>query len=112
MYAAIDSIAEDLKQKLQEDNEQLVFGAEKFISRYNKLKHSLPLLTSALHRFGLVSNKQERWELAAWPTDSSTSHSSSGRRRKDISRGKVKATPRKPLGLLKGQPPAKEQLNS
>ena len=52
MCAAIDSIAEDLKQKLQEDNEQLVFGAEKFISRYNKLKHSLPLLTPALHRFG------------------------------------------------------------
>ena len=53
MCAAIDSIPEDLKQKLQEEvNEQLVFGAEKFISRYNKQKHSLPLLTSALHRFG------------------------------------------------------------
>ena len=52
MYAAIESIAEDLKQKLQEDNEQLLFGAEKFISCYNKLKQSLPLLTSTLHRFG------------------------------------------------------------
>ena len=47
MCTAIDSIAEDLKQKLQVDNEQLVFCVEKFISHYNKLKHSLPLLTSA-----------------------------------------------------------------
>ena len=36
MCAAIDSIAEDFKQKLQEDNEQPVFGAEKFIFRCNK----------------------------------------------------------------------------
>ena len=35
MCAAIDSIAEDLKQKLQEDSEQLVFGAEKLTSCYN-----------------------------------------------------------------------------
>ena len=49
--SAIDSIAEDLK--LQEDNKQLVFGAEKSIHHYNKLKHNLTLLTSALHQFWL-----------------------------------------------------------
>ena len=115
MCAAIDSIAEDLKQKLQEDNEQLVFGAEKFISRYNKLKHSLPLLTSALHRFGWTyggsvtsrkgGNLRHGRRIAVQAT-------AAGRRRKDLYRGKAKATPGKPLGLLKGQPPAKKQLDS
>ena len=115
MCAAIDSIAEDFKQKLQEDNEQLVFGTEKFISRYNKLKHSLPLSTSALHRFGWTyggsvtsrkgGNLRHGRRIAVQAT-------AAGRRRKDLSRGKAKATPGKPLGLLKGQPPAKKQLDS
>ena len=49
---AIDRLAEDLKQKLREQNEQLLFGVEKFISRYQNLKQSIPLLTSSLYRFG------------------------------------------------------------
>ena len=110
MCAAIDSIAEDLKQKLQEDNDQLVFGAEKFISRYNKLKHSLPLLTSALHRFGWTyggsitsrkgGNLRHGRRIAVQAT-------AGGKRRKGLSRGKARATPGKPL---KGQSPAKKPL--
>ena len=109
MCAAIDSIAEDLKQKLQKDNEQLVFGAEKFISHYSRLKYSLLLLTSALHQFGWTyggsvtsrkgGNLRHGRRIAAQGT-------AAGRRRKDLSQGKAKATPGKPLGLLKGQPPA------
>ena len=94
---------------------ELVFGTEKFISRYNKLKHSLPLLTSALHRFGWTyggsvtsrkgGNLRHGRRIAVQAT-------AAGRRRKDLSRGKAKATPGKPLGLLKGQPPVKKQLDS
>jgi len=51
-HSAIDKIAEDLKQKLEEKNEQLLFGVEKFSSRYESLKGSIPLLTSSLYRFG------------------------------------------------------------
>ena len=111
MCAAIDSIADDLKQKLrEEDNEQLVFGSEKFISRYNKLKHSLPLLTSALHRFGwtysgsVTSRKGGKVRHGRRIPVQATA---AGRRRKGLSRGKAKVTPGKPLGKQKGQPPAK-----
>ena len=48
----IDKIADDLKKKVEVANEQLLFGVEKFTSRYEKLKGSIPLLTSSLHRFG------------------------------------------------------------
>ena len=49
VHSAIDKIAEDLKQKLEEKNEQLLFGVEKFSSRYESLKGSIPLLTSSLY---------------------------------------------------------------
>ena len=52
MCSAINEIAEDLKQKLEENDEQLLFGVEKFTSRYQNLKHSIPLLTSSLYQFG------------------------------------------------------------
>ncbi len=43
----------DLKETLQgATNEQLLFGVEKFITRYSKLKNKVSMLTSALHRFG------------------------------------------------------------
>ena len=87
-----------------------MFGAEKLISRYNKLKHSLPLLTSALHCFGLTyggsvtsrkgGNLQHGWRIAVQAT-------AAGRRRKGLSRGKARGTPGK---SLKGQPPAKKPL--
>ena len=102
------------KLYMQEDNKQLVFGAEKSISHYNKLKHNLTLLTSALHQFWLdirwVSNKKEGgnfrhgWWIAV--------QAIAAGRRKGLSRGKAKVTLGKPLGLLKGQPPAKKQLDS
>ena len=40
------AIAEDLKQKLEENSEQRLFGVEKFTSRYEKLKGSIPVLNS------------------------------------------------------------------
>ncbi len=48
----IDKFADDLKKRLEDTNEQLLFGVEKFTTRYGKLKDSIPLLTSYFHRFG------------------------------------------------------------
>ena len=121
-YAGIHDHIEDIIKNeqndqcmhvLQEDNEQLVFGAEKFISRYNKLKHSLPLLTSALHRFGWTyggSVKSRKGGNLRHGRRIAVQATAAGRRRKDLSRGKARVTPGKPLGLLKGQPPAKKPL--
>lgn len=46
---AIDKIADDLKE---EQNKQFLFVVKKFISRYQNLKGSIPLLTSSLYHFG------------------------------------------------------------
>ena len=100
MCAAIDSIAEDLKQKLQEDNEQLVFGSEKFISRYNRLKHSLPLLTSALHRFG--------WTYGGSVTSRKGGNLRHGRR---IAVQATAAGRRKDLSRVKAKPHQENHLN-
>ena len=56
MCSTIDEIAEDLKQKLEENGEQLLFGVEKFTSRYRGLKQSIPLL---LHFIGLGGPLEE-----------------------------------------------------
>ena len=87
----ISTIANDLKEKLEgTTNEQLLFGVEKFVSRYSKLKNSVPLLTSSLHRFG--------WTFGGTITSNKGGHLRYGRRiavqataaerRKGKSRGK------------------------
>ena len=54
MSVDIDKIAEDLKRKLNEGNDQLILGIEKFINRYEKLKLSPAMLTSSMFRFGWI----------------------------------------------------------
>ena len=54
--SAIDKIADDLKEKLKEQNEQLLFGVEKFTPRYQNMKGSIPLLTSCIALGGLLED--------------------------------------------------------
>ena len=104
MHSAIDNIAKDLKKKLEEKNEQFLFGVEKFVGRYMKMKNSISLLTSSLHRFGWtfggsVSNRKNGHlrhgrRIAVQAT-------AAGRRKSSKSRGKAKAVPGKPAGVQK-----------
>ena len=94
----ISTIANDLKEKLEgTTNEQLLFGVEKFVSRYSKLKNSVPLLTSSLHHFGwtfggtITSNKGGHWRYGRRIAVQATAAG----RRKGKSRGKSRATPGK-----------------
>ena len=70
--SAIDKFADDLKEKLKEHNEQLLFGIEKFTSRYQSFKSSIPLLTSSLDRFG--------WTFGGSVTSRKGGHLRHGRR--------------------------------
>ena len=67
----IDKIADDLKKNLEEANEQLLFSIEKFSTHYGRLKGSIPLLTSSLHRFGwtfggTITSRKGGGSLAPW----------------------------------------------
>ena len=99
----IDEIAEDLKHKLEEKNEQLLHSIEKFSSRYESLKGSIPLLTSSLYRFG--------WTFGGSITSRKGGHlrhgrrisvqaTAAGRRKGAKSRGKAKATSGAPIKSL------------
>ena len=67
----IDKIADDLKKNLEEANEQLLFSIEKFSTHYGRLKGSILLLTSSLHRFGwtfggTITSRKGGGSLAPW----------------------------------------------
>ena len=100
MSADINEIAEDLKSKINEGNDQLLAGIEKFINRYGKLKSSPALLASSMFRFG--------WTFGGTTTSRMGGHlrhgrrinvqaTAAGRRKGTKSRGKAKATPGKPV---------------
>ena len=85
----IDKFADDLKKRLEDTNEQLLFGVEKFTTRYGKLKDSIPLLTSSFHRFG--------WTFGGTITSQKGGHLRHGRR---ISVQATAAGRRKGTGLM------------
>ena len=102
--SAINKIADDLKEKLKEQNEQLLFGVEKFISRYQNLKGSIPLLTSSMYRFG--------WTFGGSVTTRKGGHlrhgrrisvqaTAAGRRKNTKSRGRARLTPGAPVKSAK-----------
>ena len=104
--SAIDKIADDLKEKLKEQNEQLLFGVEKFSSGYHNLKGSIPLLTSSLYRFG--------WTFGGSVTSRKGGHlrhgrrisvqaTAAGRRKGTKSRGKARVTPGAPVKSARGK---------
>lgn len=102
---AIDKLAEDLKGKLEEANGQLLFGVEKFVSRYHKLKGSIPLLTSSFHRFGWTfggSVSSRKGGHLRHGRRISVQATAAGRRKGTKSRGKAMVTPGK---RLKGATP-------
>ena len=74
--SAIDKFADDLKEKLKEHNEQLLFGIEKFTSRYQSLKSSIPLLTSSLWvDFWRIGHKPKGRTTTSWQKNFCTSNS-------------------------------------
>ena len=96
----IDKITDDLKKKLEEANEQILFGIEKFSTHYGKLQGSIPLLTSSLHRSG--------WTFGGTITSRKGGHlrhgkrisvqaTAAGRRKGSMSRGKARVIPGKPV---------------
>ena len=95
IYILVFSIS-IFQEKLNEQNEQLLFGVEKFTSRYQNMKGSIPLLTSSLNRFG--------WTFGGSVTSRKGGHlhhgrrismqaTAAGRRKGTKSRGKARVTP-------------------
>ena len=100
--SAIDKIADDLKEKLKEQNEQFIFGLEKFISQYQNLNGSIPLLTSSLYCFvwtfgGSVTSRKGRHGRKI-----SVQTTAAGRRKGTKSRGKARVTPGAPVKSAQG----------
>ncbi len=99
---SIDKLAEDLKKKLEETNEQLLYGVEKFTTRYEKLKESIPLLSSAFHCFGWTFGGSISSQKGGHLRHGRRIAVQAGRRKGNKSRGKAKATPARSATSAKG----------
>ena len=100
--ALIDSVAENLKQRLREQplDRQLLFSSQKFVRRYQAHK-SNPLLASALHRFGWVfgcSITSKRFGNLQHGKRITVQATAAGRRRKGAKKGKGPIIPGRPAG--------------
>ena len=100
--ALIDSVAENLKQRLREQplDRQLLFDSQKFVQRYQAHK-SNPLLASALHRFSWVfggSITSKRFGNLQHGKRITVQATAAGRRRKGAKKGKGPIIPGRPAG--------------
>ena len=100
--ALIDSVAENLKQRLREQplDRQLLFGSQIFVQRYQAHK-SNPLLASALHRVGWVfggSITSKRFGNLQHGKRITVQATAEGRRRKGAKKGKGQIIPGRPAG--------------
>ena len=100
--ALIDSVAENLKQRLREQplDRQLLFDSQKFVQRYQAHK-SNPLLASALHRFSRVfggSITSKRFGNLQHGKRITVQATAAGRRRKGAKKGKGPIIPGRPAG--------------
>ena len=88
----IESVAEDLKKRLEEEpvDEQLLYGANKFVDHYFSHKTNT-MLTSALNRFGWVfggSVSSQKFGRLRHERRITVQATAAGRRRKGMKRGK------------------------
>ena len=100
--ALIDSVAENLKQRLREQplDRQLLFDSQQFVQRYQAHK-SNPLLASALHRFSWVfggSITLKRFGNLQHGKRITVQATAAGRRRKGAKKGKGPIIPGRPAG--------------
>ena len=98
----IESVAEDLKKRLKEEpvDEQLLYGANKFVDRYFSNKTNA-MLTSALNRFGWVfggSVSSQKFGRLRHGRRITVQATAAGRRRKGMKRGKTMQIAGRPAG--------------
>ena len=98
----IKSVAEDLKKRLKEEpvEEQLLYGANKFVDRYFSNKTNA-MLTSALNRFGLVfggSVSSQKFGRLRHGRKITVQATAAGRRRKGMKQGKRMQIAGRPAG--------------